>query len=96
MLWASIFAFVTAVGSMATATILNNANQHTVSHIISVLWLMAAMGLVAWMKVKVSHPQFGSVSMTILSKSTTETDVFHFVGLLYGCTHSVCTSCCFA
>lgn len=89
MLWASIFAFVTAVGSMATATILNNANQHTVSHIISVLWLMVAMGLVAWMKVKVSHPQFGSVSMAFISMSSTETDLFHFLGLLYGCPHSV-------
>lgn len=61
MLWASLFAFITALGSMATATLLNDINQHSLSHVISVLWLMVAMGLVAWMKVKLSHPQFGSV-----------------------------------
>jgi uncharacterized membrane protein len=63
MLWASLFAFLVALGSMATSTILNDIDQHTASHVISVLWLMAAMGLVAWMKVKVSHPQFGSVGL---------------------------------
>lgn len=62
MLWASLFACLVALGSMATSTFLNDIDQHTLSHIVSVLWLMAAMGLVAWMKVKVSHPQFGSVS----------------------------------
>lgn len=64
MLWASLFAFLTALGSMATATVLNDLNQHSLSHVISVLWLMIAMGLVAWMKVKVSHPQFGSVRLS--------------------------------
>lgn len=66
MLWASLLAFLVSLGSMATSTILNNLDLHTTSHVISVLELMAAMGLVAWMKVKVSHPQFGSVSQTSL------------------------------
>lgn len=69
MLWASLFAFLVALGSMATSTILNDIDQHTASHVVSVLWLMAAMGLIAWMKVKVSHPQFGSVSLHLVESS---------------------------
>ena len=63
MLWASAFALVTAFGSMATAVLLNKVASQTLSHIVIVVfWLSGAMGLVAWMKVKVSNTQFGSVS----------------------------------
>ncbi|CAD6565032.1 MAG: hypothetical protein CYPHOPRED_005032 [Cyphobasidiales sp. Tagirdzhanova-0007] len=61
MLWASAFALVTAFGSMATAVLLNKVASQTLSHIVIVVfWLSGAMGLVAWMKVKVSNTQFGS------------------------------------
>jgi multisubunit Na+/H+ antiporter MnhG subunit len=63
MLWASLFAFLAAIGSMATASWLNDIYHHTLSHVASVAWLILSMGLIAWMKVKVSHPQFGSVSV---------------------------------
>lgn len=90
MLWASFFAFITAIGSMATASFLNDVNQHTLSHVLSVLWLMAAMGLVAWMKVKVSHPQFGSVSLhvTATDKRVAHASLF-CAGMFDGRTDSV-------
>ena len=67
MLWAAAFALLTALGSMATASLLNGAGFHTSSHVVTVVfWLSGAMALVAWMKVKVSNAQFGSVSEYLL------------------------------
>lgn len=66
MIWASLFALVTALGSMATAVALENAGLHELSHfVIVIFWLVGSMGLVAWMKVKVSNAQFGSVRTPI-------------------------------
>lgn len=62
MLYGSFFAFLVCIGSMATASIMESAGLHTASHwILVIVWLMGSMGLVAWMKVKVSNAQFGSV-----------------------------------
>ena len=90
MLWASLFAFLTALGSMATATLLNDLDQHSLSHAVSVLWLIIAMGLVAWMKVKVSHPQFGSVRRFALLSFKTVLTFHSLPGLLDGCPDPVC------
>lgn len=64
MLWASLFAFIACMGSMATAVVLNDLGWHDTSHVVVVgFWLVGSMGLLAWMKVKVGNAQFGSKSM---------------------------------
>jgi hypothetical protein len=61
MLWASLFAFIACLGSMTTAVVLNDLGLHDTSHVVVVgAWLVGSMGLLAWMKVKVSNAQFGS------------------------------------
>lgn len=63
MLWASFYAFVTCMGSMGTAVWLNYAGFHELSHFVTIIvWLTVSMSLLGWMKVKMNHPQFGSVS----------------------------------
>lgn len=84
-MWASLFALLASVGSMASAALLNDFDLHTMSHISSVMWLTLSLGLVAWMKVKVSHAQFGSVSRSIrLVVTLTKQMVLTIVGMLYG------------
>ena len=63
MLWASSFALIACLGTMGSAYILEDAGHHKTSHLVVVwIWLVGAMGLVAWMKAKMSNAQFGSVS----------------------------------
>ena len=68
MLWASSFALFACLGTMGSAYILEDAGHHKTSHLVVVwIWLVGAMGLVAWMKAKMSNAQFGSVSPEFLT-----------------------------
>lgn len=72
MVWASGYALIVCIGSMLTAVWLNDLDHHVLSHFVVVMvWLVGSLGILAWMKVKVSNAQFGSAcSMVALIVSS--------------------------
>ncbi|GAA96006.1 hypothetical protein E5Q_02666 [Mixia osmundae IAM 14324] len=72
MLWATLFSLIVCVGSMATAVLLNDDDLEILSHaLVLTFWLAGSMGLLAWTRVKVAKPTFGTAcSMVVLINTT--------------------------